>query len=111
MSFDKRYAWLVFFIFLGQGISDTIFNDFAQNFDYEKKYLFFMVLFFIASISGFIINNVKKLLLFTYSPDVAKSSLENSRHLAVREALQFTRWAVSVTAPSKKQNVFVSSSI
>ncbi len=61
LSFDKRYAWLVFFIFLGQGISDSIFNDFAQNFDYEKKYLFFMVLFFIASISGFIINNVKKL--------------------------------------------------
>jgi len=60
LRFDRRYIWLIFLIFLGQGISDSIFNDFAQKFDHERKHLFFMVLFFIASISGLIIHHLKQ---------------------------------------------------
>ena len=52
LSFDKRYLWLIILVFAGQGISDSIFNDFAQKFPNEGGYLFFIVLFFMASISG-----------------------------------------------------------
>ena len=45
LSFDKRYLWIIIIIFLGQGISDAIFNDFAQNFPNDNGYLFFMTLF------------------------------------------------------------------
>ena len=55
LGFDKKYLWLIILIFLGQGISDAIFNDFAQKFPKEKGYLFFMTLFAAASISGLLI--------------------------------------------------------
>ena len=55
LSFDKKYLWLIILVFVGQGISDSIFNDFAQKFPNEGNYLFFMVLFFMASISGILI--------------------------------------------------------
>ena len=55
LSFDKKYLWLIILIFVGQGISDSIFNDFAQKFPNEGGYLFFMILFFMASISGILI--------------------------------------------------------
>lgn len=55
LSFDKKYLWLIILVFVGQGISDSIFNDFAQKFPNEGSYLFFMVLFFMASISGILI--------------------------------------------------------
>jgi len=55
LGFDKKYLWLIILIFLGQGISDAIFNDFAQNFPGEKGYLFFMTLFAVASVSGLLI--------------------------------------------------------
>ena len=42
-------------MFAGQGISDSIFNDFAQKFPNEGGYLFFMVLFFMATVSGILI--------------------------------------------------------
>ena len=61
LSFEKRYLWLIILVFLGQGISDSIFNDFAQSFPNEIEYLFFMVLFFVASISGIIIHSVKSI--------------------------------------------------
>ena len=61
LSFDKRYLWLIISVFLGQGISDSIFNDFAQSFSNEIEYLFFMVLFFVASISGIIIHSIKSI--------------------------------------------------
>ncbi len=54
-SFEKKYLWLIILVFIGQGISDSIFNDFAQKFPDEGGYLFFMVLFFMASISGILI--------------------------------------------------------
>jgi uncharacterized membrane protein len=55
LSFDKKYLWLIILVFVGQGISDSIFNDFAQKFPNEGGYLFFMTLFFMASISGILI--------------------------------------------------------
>ena len=55
LSFDKKYLWLIILVFVGQGISDSIFNDFAQKFPNEGSYLFFMVLFFMASVSGILI--------------------------------------------------------
>ena len=59
LSFDKKYLWLIILVFVGQGISDSIFNDFAQQFPNEGGYLFFMVLFCIASISGILILSAK----------------------------------------------------
>lgn len=61
LSFDKKYLWIIIIIFLGQGISDAVFNDFAQNFPNEKSYLFFMTLFFVASATGLIIFILKSI--------------------------------------------------
>ena len=61
LSFDKKYLWLIILVFVGQGVSDSIFNDFAQKFPEEGGYLFFMVLFFMASLSGIIIHGVKSI--------------------------------------------------
>ncbi|MFQ3332786.1 MAG: drug/metabolite transporter (DMT)-like permease [Thalassomonas sp.] len=55
LSFDKKYLWLILLVFIGQGLSDSIFNDFAQKFPNEGGYLFFMVLFFMATVSGILI--------------------------------------------------------
>ncbi len=58
LSFNKKYLWLIILVFVGQGISDAIFNDFAQSFKEvlkKESYLFFMILFIIASISGILI--------------------------------------------------------
>ena len=55
LNFNKKYLWLIVLVFIGQGISDAIFNDFAQKFPEEGSYLFFMVLFFFASITGILI--------------------------------------------------------
>ena len=55
LSFNKKYLWLIILVFVGQGMSDAIFNDFVKRFPEEGEYLFFMVLFFIASLSGIII--------------------------------------------------------
>jgi len=60
LSFNKKYLWLIILVFVGQGISDAVFNDFAQNFK-EESYLFFMMLFIIASISGIVILTGKSL--------------------------------------------------
>ena len=73
LSFDKKYLWLIILVFLGQGISDSIFNDFAQSFSNQIKYIFFMVLFFVASISGIIIHSVKS--FKKYSPYQTQSIL------------------------------------
>ncbi len=55
LSFEKKYLWLIILVFVGQGISDSIFNDFAQQFPNEGGFLFFMVLFFMATVSGILI--------------------------------------------------------
>ena len=62
LSFNKKYLWLIILVFVGQGISDAIFNDFAQSFKEvleKESYLFFMTLFIIASISGILILSGK----------------------------------------------------
>jgi len=59
LNFNKKYLWLIVLVFVGQGISDAIFNDFAQSFSNvleKESFLFFMILFFMASISGIIIH-------------------------------------------------------
>ena len=61
LGFDKKYLWLIILIFLGQGISDAIFNDFAQKFPNENGYLFFMILFVVASVSGLLIYILESL--------------------------------------------------
>ncbi len=55
INFDSKYLGAILFIFIGQGIADSIFNDFAQQFPNENNYLYFMVLFASASISGILI--------------------------------------------------------
>ena len=55
--FDNRTIFGIL-VFVGQGVSDAIFNDFAQNFREvleEESYLFFMTLFIIAIISVILI--------------------------------------------------------
>ena len=64
LTFDKKYLWIIILVFAGQGVSDAIFNDFAQSFNEvlkEEKYLFFMTLFFFASISGILILSGKSI--------------------------------------------------
>jgi len=61
LSFNREYLWLIILVFIGQGICDSVFNDFAQKFPSEKGYLFFLTLFFIASISGIIIHTIKSI--------------------------------------------------
>lgn len=58
LNFNKKYLWLIILVFIGQGISDAVFNDFSQKFSNvikEESFLFFMTLFLTASISGTII--------------------------------------------------------
>ncbi len=61
LTFNIKYLWLIILVFSGQGISDAIFNDFAQKFPNEGGYLFFMTLFFFASISGILILSGKSI--------------------------------------------------
>ena len=61
LRFNKKYIWLITLVFVGQGISDAIFNDFAQKFPNEGGYLFFMTLFLFASISGILILSIKSI--------------------------------------------------
>ena len=59
LAVNKKYLGLILFVFLGQGISDATFNDFAQSFNnvFKKEtFLFFMTLFLAASIVGIIIH-------------------------------------------------------
>ena len=68
LSFDRKYLWLIILIFLGQGVSDAIFNDFAQKFPNERGYLFFMTLFFVASVSGLLIYILESINQKTKNP-------------------------------------------
>ena len=63
LTFNNKYIWIIILVFIGQGVSDAIFNDFAQKFPNEDGYLFFMTLFFFASISGILILSGKSIIL------------------------------------------------
>jgi uncharacterized membrane protein len=58
LGFDKKYLWIIILVFVGQGISDLIFANFAPK---KSSYSFFMTIFFIASLSGIIIHKVKSI--------------------------------------------------
>ena len=47
--------WLIILVFVGQGIADAIFNDSKSLFQPGEDMLYFIVLFFIAAISGILI--------------------------------------------------------
>jgi drug/metabolite transporter (DMT)-like permease len=68
LGFDRKYLWLIILIFLGQGVSDAIFNDFAQKFPDERGYLFFMTLFAVASVSGLLIYIIESINHKTKNP-------------------------------------------
>ena len=54
----KEYKWtnkhiaIPILVFLGQGVVDSIFNDFTKKFSNHDPYLFFLVLFSTATITG-----------------------------------------------------------
>lgn len=53
VSFNKKYIWIILFIFVGQGIADIIFNDCTKlpGAKYQTE-LIFVVLFFVAALVG-----------------------------------------------------------
>ena len=59
LNFKKKYIGLIILIFIGQGFSDAVFNDFAQSYSKfleKESFLFFMTLFSIASVTGIIMH-------------------------------------------------------
>lgn len=64
LNFNKKYLWLIIFVFVGQGIADAIFNHAQQTaVNEDDKTLFFIVLFLMAGLSGtaiFIFNYFHK---------------------------------------------------
>ena len=58
LGFDKKHLWIIILVFVGQGISDLIFANFAPK---KSSYSFFMTIFFTASLSGIIIHKVKSI--------------------------------------------------
>jgi len=55
LSFNIKYLWLIILVFVGQGIADSIFNDSKTMLKSGEDMLYFIVLFFMASISGILI--------------------------------------------------------
>jgi len=55
LSFNKKYIWLILFVFVGQGILDTVFNDSKGLLSQGDDMQFFISLFLIAGISGVLI--------------------------------------------------------
>jgi len=120
LSFNKKYIWIIILVFVGQGISDAIFNEFAQSFKdvlEKESYLFFMTLFFFASISGIIIFSGKT--ISSKSPLQFKSlfwgfvfGIPNFFSLVFfLKALNDPELASSIVFPLVSMGVIVSSSI
>lgn len=62
LSFDKKYLWLILFIFFGQGIADIVFNYAQFHFVGESEVdHFFAVLFCAAGLIGLFLLAVQKL--------------------------------------------------
>ena len=117
LTFNKKYIWIIILVFVGQGVSDAIFNDFAQKFPNEGGYLFFMTLFFFASISGIIIFSGKTIV--SKSPLQFKSlfwgfvfGIPNFFSLVFfLKALNDPELSSSIVFPLVSMGVIVSSSI
>jgi drug/metabolite transporter (DMT)-like permease len=72
LNFDKKYLWLIILVFIGQGVADTIFNHAQQTaVNDNEKTIFFIVLFMMAGLSGFVI------LFFKSLKDKLKFSFKN----------------------------------
>lgn len=62
LSFDKKYLWIIIIIFVGQGIADTVFSDCTKlPGAASQTELIFVVLFFFASLVGFLMLGGKAL--------------------------------------------------
>jgi hypothetical protein len=55
LSFNKKYLWLILLIFIGQGISDSIFNNSKDYLKQGEDMQFFITLFTMAGLSGLLI--------------------------------------------------------
>ncbi len=55
LSFNKKYIWLILFVFVGQGILDTVFNDSKDLLSQGDDMQFFISLFLIAGMCGLLI--------------------------------------------------------
>tara|TARA_B110000014_G_C19977479_1_gene506124 strand:- start:223 stop:894 length:672 start_codon:yes stop_codon:yes gene_type:complete len=55
LSFNKKYLWLILIIFIGQGISDSIFNNSKDYLKQGEDMQFFITLFTMAGLSGLLI--------------------------------------------------------
>ena len=62
LAFNKKYLWLVVLVFLGQGVSDLVFNDAKQRLvPDDESMLFFIGLYFMAGLTGVLILMGKSL--------------------------------------------------
>ena len=61
LSFNKKYLWLILIIFIGQGISDSIFNNSKDYLQEGEDMQFFIALFTMAGLSGLFILTGKSL--------------------------------------------------
>jgi drug/metabolite transporter (DMT)-like permease len=55
LSFNIKYLWLIILVFVGQGVADSIFENSKLFLSEGEDMLYFVVLFFIAAISGLLI--------------------------------------------------------
>ena len=55
LAFNIKYLWLIILVFVGQGIADSIFENSKLFLPKGEDMLYFVVLFFIAAISGLLI--------------------------------------------------------
>ena len=63
LKFNKKYLWLVLFIFFSQGIADAIFSDFEQTFPKKDQYTFYMTLFIASTLTGIVMLSIKSMTL------------------------------------------------
>ena len=66
----KNFLILILLIFISQGLTDSVFNDFVQKFKDANRYAFFAILFLSASFSGYLIHS-----LFFKEKGINKTSL------------------------------------
>ncbi len=55
INLKKKYLLIPILVFLGQGLADSIFNDFTKKFNHHDPFMFFFILFTTACIVGSII--------------------------------------------------------
>ena len=53
----KNFLILILLIFISQGVTDSVFNDFVQKFKDANRYAFFAILFLSASFCGYLMHS------------------------------------------------------